>query len=322
MSTNHITKVAIVGAGGRSGGAMTAELLKTGKHTVTAITRQDSTSPLPEGVKVAKVKYDDESTLVDALKGQDALVITMGTQAPADTQLKLIRAAAKAGVKWICPNEWGPDSANPDLCKDVSLFAHASGPRDEIKKLGKSSYLGVVCGFWYEWSLAIADSYGFDFENKTVTFFDDGETKTNTSTWPQVGRAVAGLLSLPIKADGGDQERCLDHFRNQMVYISSFTVSQRDMLASVLRVSGDKETGWTIKKEGAEERYNAAAEAMKKGDRLAYVRTMYTRVFYADDSGNYGKTKGLANELLGLPEESIDEATKVAMDRAKGNPYA
>jgi len=49
---------------------------------------------------------------------------------------------------------------------------------------------------------------------------------------------------------------------------------------------------------------------------------MYTRVFYPDGSGEYGKTKGLANEVLKLPEESIDEATKAAMERARTNPYA
>ncbi|KAK6442728.1 hypothetical protein LTR95_001044 [Oleoguttula sp. CCFEE 5521] len=322
MPSNYITKVAIIGAGGRSGGAMTTELLKTGKHTVTAITRQDSTSALPDGVQVAKVDYDDEATLVEALKGQDALVITMGTTAPADTQSKLIRAAGEAGVKWIAPNFWGADTANPGLCKDVFFFGKTDATRHEIKKLGKSSYIAIVTGFWYEWSLAIANSYGFDFENKTVTFFDEGETKVNTSTWRQVGRAVAALLSLPIKAEGGDQEHCLDHFRDQMVYISSFTVNQRDMLASVLRVTGDKESDWTIKKEGAVERYEAAAVEMKKGDRAAFARWMYTRVFYADDSGHYGKTMGLANELLGLPEEDIDEATKIAMERAEGDPYA
>ena len=56
---------------------MTKELLATGKHTVTAISRADSTSKLPEGVKVAKVDYDKPETLVEALKGQDALIITL-----------------------------------------------------------------------------------------------------------------------------------------------------------------------------------------------------------------------------------------------------
>lgn len=73
-SSNHITKVAIVGAGGNVGKFMTEALLKTGKHTVTAITRHDSQSTLPEGVDVKKVDYSKHETIVEALKGQDALV--------------------------------------------------------------------------------------------------------------------------------------------------------------------------------------------------------------------------------------------------------
>lgn len=112
---NRIENVAIVGAAGSVGAYITQSLLKTGKHTVTAITREDSNSKLPEGVKAAKVNYDDENTLVEALKGQEALVITMKT-GQKEASLKLIRAAAKANVSYIMPNEYSPDVRTyPDM---------------------------------------------------------------------------------------------------------------------------------------------------------------------------------------------------------------
>lgn len=46
---NRIEHVAIVGATGSVGAYITKELLKRGKHTVTAITREDSKSKMPEG---------------------------------------------------------------------------------------------------------------------------------------------------------------------------------------------------------------------------------------------------------------------------------
>lgn len=58
--------------------------------------------------------------------------------------------------------------------------------RKSIEDLGKSAYIAVSTGFWYEWSLAIAPAFGFDFAKKSVTFFDEGETKISISTWPQV----------------------------------------------------------------------------------------------------------------------------------------
>jgi hypothetical protein len=49
---------------------------------------------------------------------------------------------------------------------------------------------------------------------------------------------------------------------------------------------------------------------------------MYTRVFYPDGNGDYESSKGTANGLLELPQEDIDEATKIAIERAKGNPFS
>ncbi len=173
----------------------------------------------------------------------------------------------------------------------------------------------------YEWSLSIPTAYGIDCLKREATLFDEGETKITTSTWPQVGRAVAGLLSLPIQPEGGDNERCLEHFKNQLAYVGSFTVSQKDMLDSAYRVTGTKAKDWKITKEPAEERYKAGVEAMKGGDQMGFVRQMYTRVFYPDDSGNHEKTRGLVNDMLDLPKEDLDEATKAAIQRQKDTPW-
>lgn len=102
---------------------MTDALLKTGKHVVTAITRIDSQSKLPNGVIVKKIDYEKPETIMEALKGQDALVITLsGMVHGKDLEEILINAAAEAGVPWILPNEWSPDTANDDLIRDVSVF--------------------------------------------------------------------------------------------------------------------------------------------------------------------------------------------------------
>ncbi|MCJ1351599.1 MAG: hypothetical protein MMC33_001583 [Icmadophila ericetorum] len=316
-SFNHIKNVAIVGAGGNSGKYMTEELLKTGKHNVTALSRADSNATLPKGVIKKIIDYDNPSSLVEALQGQDALIITVGIMAPPDTTTKLIQAAADANVPWVLPNEWSPDTANEALVKDVRPFQKGPHERELIKKLGKSSYVSVVTGFWYEWSLAIKAAYGFDFENRAVTFFDEGETKISMTTWPQVGRAVAGLLSLPIQPGGDDKEKCLGHFRNQIAYVSSFTVSQKDILDSVLRVTNTTLDEWQISKEPSEERYTGGVEAMQKGDRMGFLKMMYTRVFYPDGCGDYEKSRGTANAVLGLPREDLDEATRAAIKRSK-----
>jgi len=300
---------------------MVNALLATGKHTITALTRANANTTLPASVTAVPVNYDDPSTIVAALKGQDVLIITLSVMAPEDTQSKLLHAAAEAGVPWVLPNAWGTDTDNPGLCRDIPSFARNPAALKQIVELGVSSYVSVATGFWYEWSLAMKPAFGFDFEQKEVTFFDEGETKMTISTWPQVGRAVAALLSLPVKPEGGDQEKCLEHFKNKPAYIASFTLSQKDMLDSVLRVTGAKLEDWKVSKESTQERYTKGLEAMKTGDRIGFVKMMYTRVFYPDDSGNFEKTRGLSNELLGLPKEDLDEATKAAIKRSKEVSY-
>ena len=296
---------------------MTEEMVKLGKYKVTAITRADSTNAVPEGCEVRKIDYANPASIVDALKGHDALVITMNTMAPPEQQTKLIEAAAEANVPWILPNEYGYDITNPGLEKDIAPIGEKhKAYRAHIEKLGKSSWIGVTCGFWYEYSLAAGPpTLGFDFKTRTITFIDDGNTKINSCTWRQVGRGVAKLLALKIQSD--DDEPCLAHYENKFIYVSSFRVSQKDMLDSVMRVTGTTLNDWTIKHEPSPSRYKAGLEAMYKGDFSGFAQMMYSRVFYQDGSGDYETSKGLQNGVLGLPKEDLDEATKVAIEMAQ-----
>jgi saccharopine dehydrogenase-like NADP-dependent oxidoreductase len=108
---------------------MTEALLKTGKHTVTALTREGSQSKLPSGVISKPIDYSKTDTIVEALKGQDALIVTLPGQVPEGTELNLVKAAAEAGVKWIL-NDWCPDTQNEELVQDVPIFQ----PKGEHKK--------------------------------------------------------------------------------------------------------------------------------------------------------------------------------------------
>ncbi|RMZ90303.1 hypothetical protein DV736_g2475, partial [Chaetothyriales sp. CBS 134916] len=313
MSSNHIKKVAIVGGGGQQGKWIAEELVKGGKHDVTAITRADSTSAIPIGLKCVNVNYDEESTLVDALKGQDALIITMSVNAPRDSQAKLIQAAAKAGVPWILPNEWGGVYDNPQLAQDTFIGLGNLATRKLISDLG-INWVGVACGFWYEYSLGVSKfAYGFDFRQKEVTFLDDGNTKMTTSTWSLVGKAVASLLSLPLESSSGPS---LSDWKDKMVRVGSFTVSQKDMFESVKRVTNTTDKDWTIKYEPAQQRYEEGLKIFDggKGNRRGFVQLLYSRTFYADGSGDIGHHE-LDNEKLGLPKEDFDAATKIGVER-------
>ncbi|RYP12623.1 hypothetical protein DL767_011158 [Monosporascus sp. MG133] len=321
---SHVKKVAIVGATGSQGKFIVDELLKLGKHEVTAITRVESKAAIPEGVKVAKVDYEDHSSLVAALRGQEVLIITMSVRAPSEAQKKLVDAAADAEVPWIIPNEWGLDHANKALADDTFLGPPSRAIRKHIDDLGKSSWIGVACGFWYEFSLGGAqDRFGFNFAERSVVFFDDGTAPIHTSTWPQVGRAVAKLLSLKTHPDDeNDKSVTLSSYKSRFVRVSSFYVSQRDMFESALRLTGTRPEDWKITHESSAQRYKEAADRLLKGDMTAFARAMYTRVFFPDGSGRLDRDGcTLDNEILGLPQEDLDEYTRIGIEREELPAY-
>lgn len=63
---------------------------------------------------------------------------------------------------------------------------------------------------------------------------------------------------------------------------------------------------------------------MSYSQRLGLAKAMYTRGFYANSDGDYESTRGLANGVLGLQRETLDEAVKRALDIAESgwNPCA
>lgn len=318
-SPNHIHSIAIVGASGTIGSYITSSLLQNTSFNLTALTRHSSTTAFPSTLKTACIDYSDPQTIVSALHGHDALIITLAVSAPPSTQETLIRAAAQAGVKWILPNEFGmynTEAAQADTVGDGKMRA-----RQMIERLGMS-WIGLTCGFWYEHSLASPELFGINITKRKATLFDEGVQKLNVSTWGFVGNAVGKILSLPASQEqGNDDEGCkeevtLSHYKNTMVFVSSFTVSQRDMLESVQRVTETTEEEWKITKVDAKKRFEDAKEKVRNGDRSAFGRCLYTRYLY-DDEGLFEKSHGLDNERLGLGEEDLDEATRRAVDVAE-----
>ncbi|KAF5253547.1 hypothetical protein FANTH_1618 [Fusarium anthophilum] len=305
--TNSIERVAVVGAGGTIGSHIANALLQTGKHTVTALTRQGSTTNLPDGIIVAPIDYSDESTLIAALKNQQFLIITLAPNAPKDTHSKLVQAAAKAGVPYIMPNGYAGDIEQVKLGEDTLLGPIAKANRDEIERFGMK-WITVCCGFWFDYSLAGGESrFGFDFDNKSLTLYDDGNVKNSTSTLAQVGRAVASVLSLK-EFPNDDNDLTVSSFLNRAVYLNSFVVSQQDLFESVKRVTGTSDTDWTVTHQSSKQRYEEGMAQVKRGNMSGFSKLLYARAFFPDDPSELSAKA--QNELLGLPKWNLDEATR------------
>jgi hypothetical protein len=223
------------------------------------------------------------------------------------------------------PSFYGSDIRNPKLASEA-FGAVIKAQLDEMESLGLS-YVSLACGTWYEWSLALGDAwFGFQIKDRKVTFFDNGKTIVNVSTWELCGRAVAALLNLPESESGASPS--LSDWKNEPVYIRSFRVSQRDMLDSLHRVLNTTDEDWVISYEPAAKRaQDGLEEFSNKGIITGMAKNMYAKLFIRSKAGelDYPKgPKGLANKVLGLPEESLDGATKraVKMVESGWNPLA
>lgn len=293
--------------------------MKTGRHTVTALTRPGSKNKLAAGVKAVPVDYDDEQSVVAALKDQQFLVITLPVTAPKDTHAKLVRAAAVAGIRYIMPGYYGSDIANKELMSEELLSDDPSRLCAEVEATGFSSWIVMVCGLWYEYSLVMGPTWlGFDLPQRKLTFYDDGNTKINVTTFEQCGRAVAALASLKeLPDDESDTSPTVSSWANKPLYVSSFLISQRDIFESWKRVRGETDADWTTEYEGSQERYRRGlAQRDEAKDpltlRMGLALAAFVRLFFPNGDGAYETTRGLANGALGLPQEDLDERTAVA----------
>ncbi|KAF4815582.1 Isoflavone reductase-like protein IRL1 [Colletotrichum siamense] len=307
MSGQQGRKIAIVGASGNVGGGTLKALLAKGIHTITAVTRTESTATFPEGVIVKKGSYEDESFLVSAFQGQDVVQLALGFSSYATGQEPLIRAAAKAGVKWILPTEYGSAPDPSKLLDSSPILQGKIQIRKLIEELG-SSWIAIVNNPWYDWSMG-AGFWGIDIKNRTAKLYDGGKTKFITTNIGVTGKGTAGVLSLP------DAE--IEKYRNKPFYLKSFYISQRDMLDSIQRATGTTDKDWKIEEPDAATVVAQAEEAAKKGDHVAGLISFYVNHMRAGWGGDYNdKVTDLTK--IGIEAEDLDETTKRVVKEVEG----
>jgi hypothetical protein len=197
----------------------------------------------------------------------------------------------------------------------LSIFGAAI---DDVRNTDGVSFVALCCGFWYEFSLAMGEEwYGFDINKRRVTFYGDGTDRVSTTTWEQCGRALAALLRLPVSKEAGATGPAVDDWRDQGLHVSSFLISQRDMLDSLHRVLGTKDDDWEIAYQDVKERHQTGLEELQKGNRKGFAKAMYAKIFFPNSGGDYETGYQMDNVKLGLPQEDLDEATRRAVQMAE-----
>ncbi|EXJ66776.1 uncharacterized protein A1O5_09971 [Cladophialophora psammophila CBS 110553] len=292
MSDSHILKkVLFVGAGGNIGGRVFRSLENAG-FDLTVLTRPNSTNELGSNVKCVRKEYDDPS-LHEAFEGQDAVVSLVSVTALLD-QVKLIDIAVKAGVKRFIPSELGSSTLNPKVQELVFFYQQKRTVLDHLEAVAGEnpsfSWTGLANGPVFDWGLN-ASFLGFDLKTHTALIYNDGDTRVSHSNLDTIGEAVCAILRKPHET------------ANKYLFISSFTVSQNEILASLEKTTATK---WTVNRASTVDAERDGKEKLTNGD-FSGVRLLLARLMYGGDTGaDFEKAPALANKALGLPQESLD----------------
>lgn len=301
-------KIAITGGSGQLGKPTIESLLKLGVHTITAIQRPGATSTFPAGVIVKKGNLEDEAFLADVLKGQDALVLMPPLPQLVQLQEPAIRAAAKVGVPYVFPSEFGPDPFAGQLVEENGLLIAKKSIRDLIEKLGVSSWVSVAIGPWLDDGLA-AGLWGIDAKARKATIWRGADAKVNSATIAHTGQAVAAALSLP--------EADLAKYKNKAVYTPSFYLTQREILDAVQRATGTTDADWDIESRNVNEVAKEYEEKISQGDGFAPFVKFFVTHFLKGHGGDFNHKVDAAElkklEQLGLQKENLDQAVKAAL---------
>ncbi|MCJ1379505.1 hypothetical protein MMC17_002606 [Xylographa soralifera] len=287
-----IKNVIILGAGGNLGPSILSAFTSDPHFTVSVLSRHSSTSTFPPHVTVHRISDDyPEAELVAAFKGQDAVISTL-SHAVKGGHKPIIDAAIKAGVKRFVPSEFGSDTTNPKAAALIpAMFAAKIEVVNYLKeKEGTGlTWTAVVTGAFFDWAMKVG-FMGFDLTSHKATIFDDGTTKWATGTLAQIGLGVKNAMLAPEKT------------ANRYVYVSSFVISQNDILASLEKATGQK---WDVTHVDGEEVKRAA---LARDFDMSVVMDLIRYMHFVDGyGGNYVEAGKGSNELLSLKTENLDE---------------
>ncbi|CZR45584.1 uncharacterized protein FPRO_15240 [Fusarium proliferatum ET1] len=251
-------EIAIIGSSGQVGQPTAKALLASGIHTITAVQRIEATR-------------------------HDAVVLMPPLTHLVSLQESAVRAAAKAGVRYILPAEFGPDPFASKLIEDNQLLQDKKKIRDLIEELGVSSWISVAVGPFLDMNIK-SGLWGIDVVAQT-------------------GQATAAVLSLP--------GRNLSRYENKAFYVPSFHLSQKELLLAVQKARGTADQDWEIDYQDVNDALGDCNDKIRQKDATApFVKFFLTH--FREGSGGDFESKVDVSEVkklheIGLQREAVDD---------------
>ncbi|KAI8922224.1 hypothetical protein DFJ77DRAFT_495485 [Powellomyces hirtus] len=300
--SNSIKNVILIGAGGNLGPSVLKGLLDANKFNVSILARNESTSTFPEGITVHRTDYS-EASLLSAFKGQDAIVSNLGGTGH-ELEKKVIDAALKVGVRRFIPSGFGSNIENEKTLSNVAYVGSKATIVQYLRELAEKNpnftWTAVTTGAFFDWGLQVG-FLGFDLKKHTATILDGGNHTTSYTNLATIGKAVANILSQPAET------------ANRSIYISSFATTQNQLLAALEAATATKFTATHLTTDDV---LKQGGELVAAGDLVNGIGALILGNYYQPGTGHHFEqdvSGGVANSLLGLPKETLEESVKAVI---------
>lgn len=257
---------------------------------VTVFARAGSKTSFPSTVTIAEVDFNSVPALTSALKGQDAVVSTLGTPSMA-SQTNVIDAALAAGVKRFIPSEFGSDTTNPKV-RALPVFRDKVAAEDYLSKKaseGAITYTLIFNGALLDWGMRTP--FIIDLHGKSAELFDGGDRPFSATKTTTVGKAVARILSH------------YEETKNRPVWVQDAIVTQNQLVALGEKLTGSKFDTKVVSTADLES--SAYVELGKESPDPNVWVSFIRRAAWAEGYG--GDFKKTDNALLGLKEMTEGE---------------
>lgn len=279
----------MIGASGNIGASIFNAVIDSRKFNVSVLSRSESINTYAANIRVLKSDYS-EASLVEAFKGQDAVISAVGAAGLGD-EIKLVDAAAKAGVKRFLSSEFSTNARNEKTAALVSAFATKVKTNEHLKAQESKglTWTGIVAGPAFDWGAQVG-LVGFNINTKEALIYDGGNRAFSTSNLSQIGNAVVAVLSKP------------EETANQYIYVDSFTATQNEILAEFEKASGEK---WKVTESTTEAAKTEGQALFAKGAFAGLMLLLQVIVLGEDYGSDFTKIAELGNKKLGLPDQGL-----------------
>ncbi|KAK6209709.1 isoflavone reductase [Colletotrichum tabaci] len=222
-------KILLLGSTGSLGTKVLEALIANGSFEVAVLLRK-ALPETPSGVKATVVDFDSADALTASMRGQD-VVIDATAAADPQVSIRLMDAAASAGVKRFIPSEFGIDYTNRKV-RSLPVFQGKDAAMHHLQKLagdGRLSFTAISNYAFLDWALWTG-FLNIDLANKKVDLMNDGSVRMYCTVLSSVATAVVTSI---LKSE---------ETKNRICYIYNIHKSQAELAALAQEALGAE--GW------------------------------------------------------------------------------